>query len=123
MHYRTLPALAALAGCCLILPGCLIVSGKSFDESGVRISDSTFQQVEIGQTSEAWVRATLGEPSSCVDVEGSPGVRVLRYEYVETHKSGGAVFLIFAGGSEKTHRSSSYFEFTDGVLTRYWVEE
>lgn len=32
------------------------------------------------------------------------------------------MFLIFAGGKDHTYKSTAYFEITDGVVTRHWIE-
>lgn len=102
--------------------GCLITSGKSIEESGVQITDASLNQIEIGTTSEAWLRATLGEPSDITEVEDTPNLRVLRYDHIVTKKDGGTVFLIFAGGSKTEKVTRTYFETTDGYVSRYWVE-
>ena len=102
--------------------GCLIISGNSIDQSGVRISQSTMEQIEIGRTTEQWVIAALGEPTSRAEVGGDEDITLLRYEYRVRQAKGGAVFLIFAGGSETTKRTTTYFEFTDGILSRTWTE-
>jgi outer membrane protein assembly factor BamE (lipoprotein component of BamABCDE complex) len=105
------------------IPGCLVTSGKSIEESGVRVTASTLEQIEPGVTTEAWVRATLGEPTAVTVVEGRENVRVLRYDYTVTKSEGGAVFLLFAGGSTSKTTTRSFFEFTDGVVSRCWTEE
>ncbi len=100
--------------------GCLVVSGRSSHESGVRISESTMRQIEIGHTTEDWVVAALGEPTARTELDDC--TVLARYEHCETQSEGGAVFLIFAGGSETTRRSTTYFEYTNGVLCRTWSE-
>lgn len=100
--------------------GCLIISGKTVHESGVKITDSTLRQIRIGETTEAWILATLGEPTTRTEVED--GTVMLRYDHCITRAEGGAVFLIFAGGSETRTRSSTYFEIRDGIVTRVWSE-
>ena len=102
--------------------GCLIVSGSSSYETGVRISQATLDQIQIGETTEAWLIATFGEPSSREQVEGSEDVCILHYHYRRHESSGGAVFLIFAGGKDHTYKSTAYFEVTGDVVTRYWIE-
>jgi hypothetical protein len=102
--------------------GCLIVSGKSVDESGTKISSETMRQIEVGKTTEAWLVATLGEPDCRTVVKGHDDVAILRYDHCVTKAEGGAVFLIFAGGSETTTRTTTYFEVIDGIVTRTWVE-
>lgn len=111
-----------LASFVITASGCLIVSGKSYDQSGVHISRATMSQIEIGRTTEQWVIAALGEPSSRAEVGGEEDIVLLRYEYRVRRSEGGAVFLIFAGGSETTRRTTTYFEFTDGYLSRTWKE-
>ena len=103
-------------------PGCLVVTGSTVDQSGVRVSQATLGQIEVGVTSEDWIIATLGEPSMRTTVTEEPSVAILRYEYSHTKASGGAVFLIFAGGSSSSDVKVTFFEVTDGVVTRYWTE-
>ena len=111
-----------LASFAISASGCLIISGNSLDQSGVRISQATMNQIEIGRTTEKWVIAALGEPTSRAEVGGDEDITLLRYEYRVRQSRGGAVFLIFAGGSETTRRTTTYFEFTDGYLSRTWTE-
>ena len=102
--------------------GCLVVSGNSVEESGVRVSESTLGQIEVGTTTEAWLLASLGEPTDISDVAGHEGVKIYKYKHVVRKAKGGAVFLIYAGGSTDEKQSVAYFEVTDGIVTRYWVE-
>jgi outer membrane protein assembly factor BamE (lipoprotein component of BamABCDE complex) len=113
---------AVLLGGISLTSGCLIMSGKSIDESGVQVSSDTLRQVEPGVTSEAWLVATLGEPSERTTVEDQERVEILRYDYTIAKSEGGTVFLLFAGGSETRKTTRTYFEVTDGVVTRYWTE-
>lgn len=102
--------------------GCLVMGGKSIEESGTQITSSTLDQIKLGETTEAWLVATLGEPVSRTTVETDPCVTVLRYEHVICKAEGGTVFLIFAGGSEEKNVTTTYFETRDGVVSRYWIE-
>jgi hypothetical protein len=115
-------ALAVLAGVGFLsaASGCLIVRGSSVDESGTRITSPTLNQIITGETTEAWLVATVGEPTrrSAVDDHTS----ILRYDHTVTTQKGGTVFLLFAGGDQKEVRTSTIFEVTDGVVTRYWTE-
>lgn len=111
------------AGALLVLPGCLVVSGKHIDETGVKLSGSTLMQVEPGVTTGDWLMASLGEPTEKSVVDESGRTEIWKYTYTRTRSSGGAVFLIFAGGSEERTSSVTYFELVDGYVTRYWSEE
>ena len=107
----------------LLAGGCLVTSGKSMSECGIQVSDSTLGQVELGETSAAWLVATLGEPTSRTCVEGYPNVEIFRYDHVKTSRSGGTIFLLFATGSKKQVSERTFFELTDGVVTKYWKED
>jgi len=116
----SIAAVLALAG---IASGCLVTSGKNMSESGVKVSSSTMKQVELGETSAAWLVATLGEPTARTCVEGYPNVEIFRYDHVQTSRSSGTIFLLFATGSKKQVSERAFFEITDGVVTKYWKED
>ena len=103
--------------------GCLVISGHSTYESGVRVSRPTLSQIKIGTTTDAWVLATLGEPTRRSPVPGHDNQEILVYRHVVEESSEGTVLFLFAGDSDHTQRSVVYFEITDGVVTRYWTEE
>jgi hypothetical protein len=103
--------------------GCLITSGKSYNESGMKVSSSTLKQVELGETTGAWLVATLGEPTECTKVGGNPNVEIYRYDHVTTSRSSGTIFLVFATGAKKQVSERAFFEITDGVVTKFWKED
>jgi hypothetical protein len=100
--------------------GCLVTSGSKTTQSGASVSEVTLDQIRPGQTTEAWLVAAAGQPSSRAKVDDH--TEILRYDHVETRSSGGTVFLLFAGGSTRQKTTSVRFEVTDGVIQRYWTE-
>ncbi|MEM7229474.1 MAG: hypothetical protein AAF432_11745 [Planctomycetota bacterium] len=121
-HVSSLCTAGLMSTALILMPGCLVVSGKSIDESGTQVTSSTLDQIETGVTSEAWLRATLGAPAVETVVEDQPDVRVLRYDHTVEKSEGGAVFLLFAGGSDIRRTTRTYFEIDHGVVSRYWIE-
>ena len=101
--------------------GCLVSHRKSVDEAGVQVSPATLAQVEPGHTTEAWLLATLGEPTSRRTVDDR--VSILRYNYTRETSSRGRVFLLFSGRSKSQESSTTFFEVTDGIVTRHWTEQ
>ncbi|HVZ95154.1 MAG TPA: hypothetical protein VG797_11660 [Phycisphaerales bacterium] len=97
---------AAIGGC------------ASAPHTGVRIGDPTLKQFEAGVTTEAWVLAILGKPTSSAVVEGVENTKVLRYALTE---SKGGLFSLFTGSDGKT-TSVVYFIITNGVVTRFWAD-
>jgi hypothetical protein len=124
MRWQTMTqqgACLAFAGAFFMLAaGCLVTSSSSTKESGARVSHVTLDQIRPGETTEAWVLATAGEPTSrrAVDEHTS----ILRYDHVTTSSSGGTVLFLFAGGKTRQQSTSVIFEVTDGVVQRYWTE-
>ena len=111
--------LAALATAVITLgTGCLITANSHETRKGTYVSESTFAQIRTGQTTEDWVRATLGPPTSETVLQD--GGRILKWSYTEHHESSGAVFLIFGGHSEKDTDHTAYVETHDGVVSKAW---
>ena len=119
-HTRRLALLLLAAA--LLLPfvagGCLVTSDTSEHRSGNYVADSTFDQIRPGKTTEGWVDATLGKPTSVSRL--ADGTQIWKYSYTERRDSSGAVFLIFGGSSssEKTH--TAFVEIKDGIVTNAW---
>lgn len=117
---RTIATLT-LAGAILSLSaGCLMTSHSSVKESGAKVSSVTLDQIRPGKTTEAWLLAAAGEPTTRREVDAHTAI--LRYDHVTSSSSGGTIFLLFSGGSTKQKTSSVIFEVSDGVIQRYWTE-
>lgn len=104
----------------LFTSGCLISKSHSVHESGAKVSGPTLAQIKPSETTEAWLLAAVGDPTSRRDVDDH--THLLRYEHTVTTKKGGAIFLLYAGGESEQRKSSVIFEITDGIVTRYWTE-
>lgn len=87
-------------------------------ESGIRIGDETLRQFKAGETSDAWLIAVLGPPTSISEVAGIPGTYVYRYATGEDQK--GLASVLVGGGSRNT--AVTYFILTDGIVTRFWSD-
>jgi len=104
--------------------GCFIVhTDKHVRESGVPVSSQTLNQIKTGETTEAWLLATLGEPSDRTVVdEDESKVKILRYDHTVHKSDEGRVFLLFSGETDETKIRRAYFEIKNGVVTRYWTD-
>lgn len=117
MKYQ-IPRRALLLLPSLLLAGCLISSSSDEKVKGNYVPQSTFDRIEPGKTTGAWVKATLGEPSS--KEKADSGSEVWKYSYTEEKNSSGAIFLIFGGSSSKEQQRAAYVELKDGVVTNKW---
>lgn len=102
----------------VVAAGAFSGCGSSSQATGVRIGDETLRQFKAGVTTEAWLVAILGEPTSWSVVEGLPNTKVFRYSLDERQ---GGFFSAFTGSSSQ-NAAVVYFILTDGVMTRYWTD-
>ena len=110
--------IALMLGTSLLLTGCLVTGSNKESGSGTKVSDETFKQIKVNETTEEWVKATLGPPTS--DTTMQSGGHILKYTYTERRESSGAVFLIFGGHDEKTVEHNAFFEIRNGIVTKAW---
>ena len=102
-----------------LLPLLLLTACASSRESGIRIGDTTLAQFKAGKTSERWILAVLGEPTSRAEIEGEDDVHVLRYSMVE--EKGGLFSSLFGGGTELTV-STFFFIVRKGTVDSFWAD-
>jgi outer membrane protein assembly factor BamE (lipoprotein component of BamABCDE complex) len=114
----SLPNLAAIFFLCLTAGGCLITSNASEHRSGTYVSDTTFNQIQPGKTTEGWIDATLGKPTSVSRLDD--GTEIWKYSYTERRDSSGAVFLIFGGSNSTETNHTAFVEIHDGIVRKAW---
>jgi len=98
--------------------GCLFGGSSTVHREGSYVSDSTLSSIQPGKTTQAWVLATLGEPSKKTEIE--PGHELWKYDYKEKKESDGYVFLVFAGSGSEVIDGRVFVELKDGVVTKSW---
>lgn len=101
--------LSALQGC---------ISSKPPEQTGIRVGDATMAQFKAGVTTEEWLLAILGPPTSQSAVRGVENTKVLRYATGESASGIGAIF----SGKASRNTAVVYFVITDGVVTRFWAD-
>ncbi len=102
--------------CAGLLSGCVGSAPRA--ETGIRIGDATLEQFKAGVTTEQWLTAILGPPTSWSWVGGIENTKVFRYA---TGEASSGLSSIFSGGAVK-NTSVVYFIITDGLVTRYWAD-
>ena len=112
---RTLRLVTTIALPALLM-GC--ISSRPPEQTGIRVGDETLKQFKAGVTTESWLLAILGPPTSSALVEGIPNTRVYRYA---TGESAGGLGAILSGKASK-NTAVIYFIVTDGIVTRFWAD-
>lgn len=83
--------------------------------AAAQIGDRTLRQFEAGVTTEAWLLAILGEPTSKAEVEGIPGAVVFRYGVWPTDDG-------TLAAPDFKNATVVYFIVIDGVVVRFWAD-
>lgn len=110
---------AALAGAS-VMGGCLVGGSSSVRSSGTYVSGETLALIDEGQSTERELLDLLGAPSRTM--RHHDGRTIYAYQYTMDAKSSGGVFLIAGGSSRARVERTTYFEITDGVVTRFWTD-
>ncbi len=115
---QTAIALAALLTVPMITSGCLIASSKESSIHGAYVQPGTVSKVTLNRSTMTEVEDLMGTPSSTkLNDDGS---ETWTWNWSKTTDDSGAVFLIFAGNSEKTVHESVHVKFVDGVVVKKW---
>lgn len=88
------------------------------EQTGIRIGDATLEQFKAGVTTEAWLLAVLGPPTSESKVEGVQNTRVLRYALGQAVSGLGALL----SGEASKNTAVVYFIVSEGIVTRFWAD-
>lgn len=98
------------------LAGCF--SSTPPEQTGIRIGDETLKQFKAGVTTEDWLVAIIGPPTSQSELKTIPNTKVYRYSMGE---SAGGLGALFSGEASK-NTAVVYFIITDGIVTRFWAD-
>jgi outer membrane protein assembly factor BamE (lipoprotein component of BamABCDE complex) len=118
---RTLAALSIVAlavPMTMTMSGCLIASSKESSISGAYVQPGAVSKVRVNTTTSSEVEEILGQPSN--SVTNDDGTETWTWNWTKTTEDDGAVFLIFAGESEKTVHESVHIKFVDGIAVKKW---
>jgi len=101
------------------LAGCVIVNADSHTRyEGRYVGDETLAQIRAGSSQE-FVTALIGEPSSRTDL--SDGTSIWKWAYSKRVTSSNHVLLLFSGDSSQESQGAVYVEFgADGLARRTW---
>lgn len=113
-HIMVVYIAAVLTSLVCVTTGC----SSPPSQSGVRIGDETLKQFKAGVTTESWLLAVLGPPTSSSVVGNIANTRVYRYALGE---AAGGIGALFSGQASK-NTSVVYFIITDGIVTRFWAD-
>lgn len=110
----------ALIAAALPLSGCLVSGSSKETMTGTYVGPSTFSEIEPGVTTEKWVIAALGEPTSKSTLDD--GTSLWKWSYRKDKSSSSAVFLVFGGSSRKEVEGATFVQLKDGIVVKAWQD-
>ncbi len=106
----------------LLFSGCVVIDSHTESKTyGTLVSDESLARVAVGETTSAWLLATLGEPASREFVDEN--TEVFRYSSRQLTRIDSELLFVLDASSRREVKRTVFFECVDGVLARYWVEE
>ena len=118
MKHLTHAAFAAALFTLLPFTGCLISSHNEQRTTGAYVPETTFSQIEPGKTTEDWVEATLGKPTSKSNLKD--GSQLWKWTYVEKKTSSGAIFILLSASDNKQTDHTAFVQLKDGLVVKAW---
>jgi hypothetical protein len=104
----------------LFLPACLIGSKSSTDSTGVHIAESTFSQMQAGQSAR-FVQDLLGEPTQIIETDNEGG-EIWKWAFSETSVNKVSIFLVLGTETSDNSEGAVFVEFQDGKVVNTWRE-
>ena len=105
----------------LLLNGCLVTVESDSDSVQMVWSESDVSRLQLGRSDTDWVRSSFGDPVTKLNY--ADGTERWKYRNISEKDTVVSVFLLFSFDVEQERIETLSIEFTNGVVTNYWIEE
>lgn len=105
----------------LVLTGCLLTVDSDSRNLQSVWSEADVARLRLGSTDTSWVRSTFGDPITKLSY--ADGTEIWKYRNRSEKDTEVGLFLIFSVDVEEERTETLSVEFTDGIVTNYWIEE
>lgn len=105
----------------LVLTGCLFTVNSDSRNLQSVWSEADVARIQLGSTDSSWVISTFGDPVTKLSY--ADGTEIWKYRNRSEKDTEVGLFLILSIDVEEERTETLSVEFTDGVVTNYWIEE
>lgn len=105
----------------LLLNACLVTVESGTDTVQTVWSEGDVSRLELGRSDESWVRSSFGDPVTKLSY--ADGTEIWKYRNISEKETEVGVFLLFSVDIEEERVETLTIEFSQGVVTNYWIEE
>lgn len=106
---------------CISLAGCLITVDSDSRPLQTVWNEGDVSRLQVGISNQDWVRTSFGNPITTLSY--ADGTEIWKYRNRSEKDTEVGLFLIFSVDIEEERTETLSIEFTDGVVTNYWIEE
>jgi outer membrane protein assembly factor BamE (lipoprotein component of BamABCDE complex) len=102
----------------VMLSGCgpVVSSDSSYKRTGEYVGRSSYAQIRPGKSSDDFVVATLGEPTSKSTLED--GSEIWQWTATGRKSGSGSVLFLYSGSNDKEIETRTFVKIKDGRVTK-----
>jgi hypothetical protein len=112
---------ALLIAMCIALTGCLITVDSDSRPLQTVWNEGDVSRLQIGTSDQDWVSTSFGVPISRLSY--ADGSEIWKYRNRSEKDTEVGLFLVFSVDIEEERTETLSIEFTEGVVSNYWIEE
>ncbi|MDP6098505.1 MAG: hypothetical protein QGG67_21425 [Gammaproteobacteria bacterium] len=105
----------------VVLTGCLVTVDSDSRQLQTVWNEADATRLQLGISNEEWVITTFGDPISRLAY--ADGTEIWKYRNRSEKDMEVGVFLIFSVDIEEERTETLSIQFTEGLVTNYWIEE
>ena len=112
---------ALLVAMAIALTGCLVTVDSDSRSLQTVWDEGDVSRLQLGTSDQEWVENSFGYPTTKLNY--ADGSEIWKYRNRSEKDTEVGVFLIFSVDIEEERTETLSIEFTDGLVTNYWIEE
>ncbi len=105
----------------IVLTGCLVTVDSDSRPLQTVWNESDVSRLQLGESDKDWVSTSFGNPITKLNY--ADGTEIWKYRNRSEKDTEVGLFLVFSVDVEEERTETLSIEFTDGVVTNYWIEE
>ena len=106
---------------CITLTACLVTVSSDSRPIQTVWNEGDVSRLQMGISNQDWVRTSFGDPITKLSY--ADGSEIWKYRNRSEKDTEVGLFLVFSVDVEEERTETLSIEFTDGVVTNYWIEE
>lgn len=103
------------------LTGCLVTIDSDSRALQTVWNEADVTRMQVGLSNQDWVSTSFGSPTSKLSY--ADGTEIWKYRNRSEKDTEVGLFLVFSVDIEEERTETLSIEFTDGLVTNYWIEE